>query len=129
MPPAHPLPDRLGAVLAAIYLIFNEGYGGRRDLADEAIRLGRVLTVIPRGEAERPQHFPWDVVINAAQVYAVEAFVALREAQLSIPMPEPALKARLEAAQDFRSGLESAIAWVNDEIGAIENKLASSEMY
>ena len=41
VPPAHLLPDRLAAVLAVVYLIFNEGYGGRVDLAAEAIRLGR----------------------------------------------------------------------------------------
>jgi RNA polymerase sigma-70 factor (ECF subfamily) len=43
VPPPHLLPDRLVAVLAVVYLIFNEGYGGRGDLAADAIRLGRAL--------------------------------------------------------------------------------------
>jgi RNA polymerase sigma-70 factor, ECF subfamily len=43
VPPPHLLPDRLAAVLAVVYLIFNEGYGGRGDLSAEAIRLGRAL--------------------------------------------------------------------------------------
>ncbi|HLK74658.1 MAG TPA: sigma-70 family RNA polymerase sigma factor [Streptosporangiaceae bacterium] len=52
VPGAHLLPDRLDAVLAIIYLIFNEGYSGRIDLAAEAIRLGRVLTTLMPDEAE-----------------------------------------------------------------------------
>jgi RNA polymerase sigma-70 factor, ECF subfamily len=52
VPPAHLLPDRLAAVLAVIYLIFNEGYGGRGDLAAEAIRLGRVLAELMPDEPE-----------------------------------------------------------------------------
>ena len=41
VPADHVLPERLAAVLAVVYLIFNEGYGGRVDLAAEALRLGR----------------------------------------------------------------------------------------
>jgi RNA polymerase sigma-70 factor, ECF subfamily len=52
VPPAHLLPDRLAAVLAVVYLIFNEGYGGRGDLAAEAIRLGRALAELMPDEAE-----------------------------------------------------------------------------
>jgi RNA polymerase sigma-70 factor, ECF subfamily len=52
VPPAHLMPERLGAVLAVIYLIFNEGYGGRGDLAAEAIRLGRALAELMPDEAE-----------------------------------------------------------------------------
>jgi len=44
VPPDHQLPDRLAAVLAVVYLIFNQGWGGGRvDLAAEAIHLGRAL--------------------------------------------------------------------------------------
>jgi RNA polymerase sigma-70 factor, ECF subfamily len=52
VPPAHLLPDRLVAVLAVVYLIFNEGYGGRSQLADEAIRLGRALAELMPDEPE-----------------------------------------------------------------------------
>ncbi|HKE81012.1 MAG TPA: sigma-70 family RNA polymerase sigma factor [Solirubrobacteraceae bacterium] len=52
VPPAHLLPERLAAVLAVVYLIFNEGYGGRTDLAAEAIRLGRALAELMPDEAE-----------------------------------------------------------------------------
>jgi RNA polymerase sigma-70 factor, ECF subfamily len=52
VPPAPQLPDRLAAVLGVTYLIFNEGYGGRGDLADEAIRLGRALAELMPDEPE-----------------------------------------------------------------------------
>ena len=52
VPPAHLLPDRLAAVLAVCYLIFNEGYGGRGDLAAEAIRLGHALAELMPDEPE-----------------------------------------------------------------------------
>jgi RNA polymerase sigma-70 factor, ECF subfamily len=52
VPPAHLLSERLAAVLAVVYLIFNEGYGGRGELADEAIRLGRALAELMPDEPE-----------------------------------------------------------------------------
>jgi RNA polymerase sigma-70 factor (ECF subfamily) len=52
VPSAHLLPDRLAGVLAVVYLIFNEGYGGRGDLAAEAIRLGRALAELMPDEPE-----------------------------------------------------------------------------
>jgi RNA polymerase sigma-70 factor, ECF subfamily len=52
VPPAHLLPDRLAAVLAVVYLIFNEGYGGRGDLAAEAIRLADALVDLMPDEPE-----------------------------------------------------------------------------
>ena len=52
VPPDHLLPERLAAVLAVVYLIFNEGFGGRGDLAAEAIRLGRALAELMPDEPE-----------------------------------------------------------------------------
>jgi len=57
LPPDELLPERLDAVLAVIYLVFNEGYsataGGalvRAELCREAIRLGRILCELLPGE-------------------------------------------------------------------------------
>jgi RNA polymerase sigma-70 factor (ECF subfamily) len=55
VPSAGQLPDRLAAVLAVVYLIFNQGYsapGQAGRLATEAIRLGRVLTSLLPGQQE-----------------------------------------------------------------------------
>lgn len=59
VPPAHQLPDRLSGVLAAVYGLFNEGYGAsagaeliRIGLCDEAIRLGRLLAQLMPDEPE-----------------------------------------------------------------------------
>ena len=54
VPPDHLLPERLRAVLAVVYLIFNEGYGPppRDELCEEAIRLGKILAVLMPDEPE-----------------------------------------------------------------------------
>jgi RNA polymerase sigma-70 factor (ECF subfamily) len=59
VPAAHLLPERTSAVLAVLYLLFNEGYLAgagagllRRDLSDEAIRLARLLAELMPDEPE-----------------------------------------------------------------------------
>jgi RNA polymerase sigma-70 factor (ECF subfamily) len=54
VPPDHLLPERLRAVLAVLYLVFNEGYGPpvREELCAEAIRLAGILCVLMPDEAE-----------------------------------------------------------------------------
>src|SRR6201995_2960391 len=63
VPSPQELPERLGAVLQVIYLVFNEGYSAaagaevtRAELTGEAIRLGRLLVDLqPEPEAPKPE--------------------------------------------------------------------------
>jgi RNA polymerase sigma-70 factor (ECF subfamily) len=59
VPDAEELPERLDAVLAVVYLVFNEGYAAssgaaliRRELCAEAIRLARLIVDLLPGESE-----------------------------------------------------------------------------
>jgi len=52
VPARGDLPERLASVLHVVYLVFNQGYFTRADLATEAIRLGRLLVeLLPEAEA------------------------------------------------------------------------------
>ena len=104
VPADHRLPDRLAAVLAVIYLIFNEGYPDRGDLAGEAIRLGRLLA---------------DLMADEPEVYGLLALMLLhdsrREARIVdgqlIPLAEQD-RSRHDRAQiqQGRTALERALA-------------------
>jgi RNA polymerase sigma-70 factor, ECF subfamily len=86
VPPAHLLPDRLAAVLAVVYLIFNEGYGGRGELADEAIRLGRALAELMPDEPEVHGLLALMLINDARRQarFAEETVVLLRDQDRSL---------------------------------------------
>lgn len=66
VPADHRLPDRLAAVLAVIYLIFNQGYPDRSELASEAIRLGRLLA---------------DLMVDEPEVYGLLALMLMHDSR------------------------------------------------
>ena len=130
--------ERLGGVLAVLYLIFNEGYGGRGDLAEEAIRLGRLLAALlpdepePRGllalmllhDARRETRFAGDEVVLLADQDRSrwhtgridEGRAALQSARSPSPGPY-VLQAQIASAQ-----LEPDIDW--REVALLYKELA-----
>ena len=83
------LPDRLGGVLAVLYLVFNEGYVAtsgteltRPDLAAEAIRLARTLTALMPDEPEATGLLALMLLTEARRPARTDASGAL------VPLPE-----------------------------------------
>jgi RNA polymerase sigma-70 factor (ECF subfamily) len=104
VPPDHLLPDRLDAALTVVYLIFNEGYGGRGDLGAEAIRLGRALAELMPDEA-KVQGLLALMLVNdarAAARFAEGEVVPLREQDRSLW--------RQEQIEEGRRVLDHALA-------------------
>ncbi|MEU6091934.1 RNA polymerase sigma factor [Streptomyces sp. NPDC047085] len=76
------LPDRLGGVLAVVYLIFNEGYTGDPALCAEAVRLGRLLAELMPDEPEVMGLLALMLLIEARRPARTDADGTL------VPLPE-----------------------------------------
>ena len=130
VPEASDLPERLKAVLAVIYLVFNEGYLSgsdddpiRVELTDEAIRLGRVLRQLIPGEGEVAGLLALMLLIDARRSARVAAgeLVTLDEQdrgswdQAQIAEGHALVRERLErvATTDERPGQYQLMAAVN----------------
>ena len=118
VPPAHLLPDRLAAVLAVVYLIFNEGYGGRGDLAGEAIRLGRALAELMPDEPEAHGLLALMLINDARREarFADDTVVLLRDQDRSLWDADQIAEGRAELERALALGgrapyvLQAAIA-------------------
>jgi RNA polymerase sigma-70 factor (ECF subfamily) len=94
VPEVQELPERLGAVLASIYLVFNEGYsaaGGERlvraELCDEAIRLGRLMVELMPEETEAAGLLALMLFVDARRAARTDAqggLVKLADQQRSV---------------------------------------------
>ncbi len=88
IPPDHMLPDRLAAVLAVVYLIFNQGYSerSRHELVGEAVRLGQSLTELMPDEPEALGLLAMMLLLDARQAarFAGEELVLLADQDRSL---------------------------------------------
>src|SRR5215472_2464025 len=124
VPPLSILSERLDAVRAVIYLIFNEGYSAtsgaaliRTELCAEAIRLGRVLADLLPGNAENRDLLALMLLQDsrrAARTSATGELITLEEQDRSLwNAGEIAEAARMlaQSSASGRYGLEARIAF------------------
>ena len=112
VPPAHQLLERTAAVLAVIYLLFNEGYTAssgsdlvRRSLSDEAIRLGRTLCTLMPDEPEALGLLAlmlFHDALRAARVDAAGDLILLDDQDRSLYDPDEIAEGRLRLAAAVR---------------------------
>jgi RNA polymerase sigma-70 factor, ECF subfamily len=119
VPPADLLPDRLAAVLAVVYLIFNEGYGGKGELATDAIRLGGALAELMPDEPE---------------VHGLLALMLLNEARREARFAEGTIVLLRDQDRTLwddaeiargRAALEHALALGNRDVYVLQAEIAS----
>src|SRR6202522_2680556 len=125
VPMPQELPERLGAVLQVIYLVFNEGYSAaagtevtRAELTGEAIRLGRLLAELhPEPEGVSPQ-------IVGAEITGLLALMLLQEsrrAARSSPTGELILLENQDRALWNREQITEGVALLEKALGAQQN--------
>jgi len=152
VPPPERMAERLTAVMAVIYLIFNEGYSAtsgaaliRRELCREAIRLARILAQLMPGEPEVTgllalmllQDSRWEARVTASgELVTMEDQDRSRwdrgEIEEGVQLVETALRRRrvgsyqLQAAiAAVHAGAESSEATDWAQIAALYGKLAA----
>ncbi|HZU40890.1 MAG TPA: sigma-70 family RNA polymerase sigma factor [Solirubrobacteraceae bacterium] len=104
VPAEHLLPDRLAAVLAVVYLVYNEGYGGREQLAEEAIRLGRMVCELMPDEPEA-----WGLLALMSLHHSRRA-ARLRDGQLVLLAEQDTSLYDAEGIASARAQLDRALA-------------------